>query len=288
MEPEMERIKDNIYVETEYLGCNPSFVVTSNGVVMIDAPGQRPFEALEWKREIAKRGEIVYILNTDHHIDHCIGNYFFEGESILHEGTWKRLCAPDRTDALKTFEKMIGPPAQFLVDILEQGLYTIKRPKITYRDRMTIYLGEEVFELIPMKGHTEFETVVYMPRTKVLFTGDNVCTCGIPNLSESCPLEWLEALKSMELLEVDILVPGHGKIGNRDSIREFRTGLESLMDRILEKRNRGMGREDVVREVSYPDYVHAEYPPAFSERFSNHIKNSVRRIYDALEQAGRK
>lgn len=47
----MERIKDNIYVETEFLGCNPSFVVTSNGIVMIDVPGLRPLEALKWKKE---------------------------------------------------------------------------------------------------------------------------------------------------------------------------------------------------------------------------------------------
>jgi len=48
----VEQIKGNIYVETEYLGWNPSFVVTSQGIVMIDAPGLRPLEALEWKKKI--------------------------------------------------------------------------------------------------------------------------------------------------------------------------------------------------------------------------------------------
>jgi cyclase len=280
----MEKVKDNIYVETEYLGCNPSFVVTSNGIVMIDVPGQKPFEALEWKKEMAKHGEGVYIINTDHHIDHCVGNYFFSGDIILHEGTMKKLEARDRIENCRDFEKMIGPPAAFLVEIMERGYYFIKKPKLTYRDRMTLYLGEESFELIPIRGHTEYETVVYMPRKKVLFTGDNVCTCGIPNMSESFPFEWLEALEAMEGMDIEVLVPGHGKIGDKNSIKQFHAELSGLVGRIKERMDKGLGREDVVKEVSYKDNVHVAYPPAFSERFSNHVKNSVRRIYDALAQ----
>jgi cyclase len=280
----MEKIKNNIYVETEYLGCNPSFAVTSDGIVMIDAPGQKPFEALEWKKEIAKHGDIVYIINTDHHIDHCVGNYFFSGDIIVHEETMKKLLAEDRMEGLKAFVKMIGPPSQFLMEIMEKGYYFIKKPKFTYRDKMNIYLGDEVFELIPMQGHTEYETIVYMPRKKVLFAGDNVCTSGIPNMSESRPMEWLEALKAMEKMDIEVLVPGHGKIGDMDSIKRFRLELTALVDRIKEKKDQGLRREDVVREVSYKDTVHAEYPPTFSERFSNHVKNSVGRIYDALAE----
>ena len=101
-------------------------------------------------------------------------------------------------------------------------------------------------------------------------------------MSESFHFEWLEALKAMEAMDVDVLVPGHGKLGDKDSIRQFRDELASLMARIKEKMNQGLGREDVVKEVTYKDNVHVAYPPAFSERFSNYVKNSVRRIYDAL------
>lgn len=278
----MEKIKDNIYVETEYLGCNPSFVVTSNGIVLIDVPGLKPLEALAWKKEIAKRGEIVYIINTDHHNDHCMGNYFFSGGIIVHEGTMKKLFAKDRIEDLKNVEKLFGPSSQFLVEILDQGLYHIEKPKFTYNDKMNIYLGEEIFELIHIQGHTEHETIVYMPRKKALFTGDNVCTCGIPNLGESCPFEWLEALRAMEEMDIEVLVPGHGEIGNKNSIQKFRSELVSLIDRVKEKMDKGLGKEEVVKEVSYIDNVHAGYPPAYSERKSNFIKNSVRRIYDAL------
>ena len=126
----MEKIKDNIYVETEYLGCNPSFVVTSNGVVMIDAPGQKPFEALEWKKEIAKHGDIVYIINTDHHIDHSVGNYFFSGDIIVHEGTMKKLLAEDRMEGLKTFIKMIRALLSILDGDYGEGILFHKKAQV--------------------------------------------------------------------------------------------------------------------------------------------------------------
>jgi len=273
----MEKIKDNIYVETEYLGCNPSFVVTSNGIVLIDVPGLKLFEVLEWKKKIEKYGEIAYIINTDHHSDHSAGNCFFNGDLIVHEGTMKKSFDKDRIEGVKKFLKLIDPQSEFLMEN-----YFVKKPKFTYDNKMNIYLGGEIFELIHISGHTQDETIVYMPLKKVLFSGDNVCTSGIPNLSESSPLEWLEAIKSMEEMDVEILVPGHGKIGNKDSIKQFHMELLSLLNRVKEKIDNGFSKEDIVREVKYEDTVHLKYPPGTSERFYQMMKMGIAKLYDAL------
>ena len=59
---------------------------------------------------------------------------------------------------------------------------------------MTIDLCGEIFQVTHIHGHTEDETIVYLPNRKVLFSGDNVCTLGIPTLRESYPFQWLEAI----------------------------------------------------------------------------------------------
>jgi len=123
---------------------------------------------------------------------------------------------------------------------------------------------------------------VYMPGKKVLFSGDNVCTIGIPNLSESFPLEWLKALDFVETLEIDVLVPGHGKIGNKDSTREFRSQFESLMGEVKEKIDQGWGRDRIVEEVRYEDNIHHGYPPSTMERFQQVMKQGIGRLHDAL------
>ena len=60
----IEKISQNVYAEIGVRGCNHSFVVTSEGVVMIDTP-QFPSDALKWDREIMKFGHVIYIINTE-------------------------------------------------------------------------------------------------------------------------------------------------------------------------------------------------------------------------------
>ena len=68
-------IDSNILVETEFLGSNNSIVCTPEGVVCIDSP-HRPSDAMAWRRVAEGCGEVLYLLNTDHHPDHTIGNYW--------------------------------------------------------------------------------------------------------------------------------------------------------------------------------------------------------------------
>ena len=272
----MERIKDTIYVETEFLGCNPSFIITLDGIVMIDAP-QKPQEAFKWKKEIQKFAAITYLINTDHHRDHAIGNYYFDVNVIMHEGTLKKLHRPDYIELCKNWVKLLDPQSDSLINH-----YFVKKPKFTFTNKMSINMGQDVFELIHVRSHTEDETLVYMPHKQILFTGDTVCTNGIPSLYESYPLDWLEALKFIEELNFDVLVPGHGKIGNKDSVREFRKELSALIDRAQEKISRGLSKEEIINEMSYEDIVHNKYPSACSAILEQNMKLSIGRLYDSL------
>jgi len=71
----MQRISDSVFVETGFRGCNVGFVVTKEGVVVIDTP-MVPREAIKWREEIARHGPIRYVINTEPHGDHFTGNFF--------------------------------------------------------------------------------------------------------------------------------------------------------------------------------------------------------------------
>jgi glyoxylase-like metal-dependent hydrolase (beta-lactamase superfamily II) len=275
----VEEIKENIFVETEFLGCNPSFVVTKEGVVMIDTP-QRPDEALRWKSEIQKFGNISCIINTDHHQDHALGNFYFEGDVITHEGTTKRLLAEGRADFCRQWIARIDPQFGPVVEN-----YSIRRPKFSYSERLSLCLGDDLFELIHVESHTQDETLVYMPREKVLFAGDTVCTKQIPSMHESYPLSWLKALDFVETLVFDVLVPGHGKIGDKESFREFRREFSEMINRAWEKIEKGCSREEIIRDMQYEDTVHRRYPPSFAEHFANNMRRNIGRLYDELINA---
>ena len=272
----MERIKGNIYAETKFLGCNPGFVVTGEGVVMIDTP-QRPDEASQWKEEMERHGKIIYLINTDHHQDHAIGNFFFPGDLITHEGTMNRLMAEGLAETCRQWVVRLDPKFAPRVEN-----YSIRKPRFTFTERMSLCLGDDLIELIHVESHTKDETLVYLPRKKVLFAGDTVCTKQIPSMRESFPLSWLKALELIETLDFDVLVPGHGEIGDKDSFREFRGDFSGLVERAREMIARGRSQEEIIRELKYEDTVHSQYPPPFAAHFAANMDKNIGRLYDEL------
>ncbi len=84
----MKRVTENVFVETGYRGCNPGFVKTSEGVVMIDTP-QIPRDALAYREIVQKQGKVIYLINTEPHGDHYTGNFFFDAVCVPIKGPEK-------------------------------------------------------------------------------------------------------------------------------------------------------------------------------------------------------
>ena len=73
----MEEVAQGVFAETNIFGCNPGFIVTRDGVVMVDTP-QKPTEWGGWKEALAAHGPVKWLINTEPHWDHTMGNSFFE------------------------------------------------------------------------------------------------------------------------------------------------------------------------------------------------------------------
>ena len=68
---DMQQVTDNVFTTTKVRGCNPSFVVTSDGVVVVDTP-QLPTKAVAMRALAEDHGPIRYVINTEHHVDHTL------------------------------------------------------------------------------------------------------------------------------------------------------------------------------------------------------------------------
>ena len=80
-------------------------------------------------------------------------------------------------------------------------------------------------------------------------------------------------------------IPGHGDMGNKDSVKAFREELSTLYGRVVEQIKKGVSREQIIRETRYPDTVHARYPSEFSNTFRSLMENSIGRLYDEWTKA---
>ena len=143
----MQQITDRVYVETEFGGCNTTFVTTSEGVVLIDTP-MIPAEAARWRDEMDKHGPLRYIIDCEPHPDHFGGNCFFDGIVVGHEGT-RASIAEQSVDALKGMITRSSPES---AEQLKN--FAFRLPTLTFTDQLTLHLGELSFQLVHLPGHT--------------------------------------------------------------------------------------------------------------------------------------
>lgn len=239
----MKKITDNVYVETGFQGSNNTFVVTAEGVVMVDTP-QMPSDAIKWRDEIAKHGKVRYLINSEPHGDHFSGNYFFEGTVVGHDGVRDAILGTP-ADQMKERMKEMAPDS---ASILEN--FTLRPPTITFSQEMTLYSGNHSFRLINLPGHSPYQIAVYIPEEKVVCTSDNVVYKTQPFLHQSLPYEWLESLKKIGELDADFLVPGHGEVCDRGYLPEMIRMIQAWIDAVKEALEKGISPEEMQEDTA--------------------------------------
>jgi len=271
----MQKIAKNVYAEVDFRGCNCGFVVTSDGVVMIDTP-QMPTDAVKWRDIIAKQGPVRYLINTEPHGDHFSGNFFFKGTVVAHEGTRQAIMS---ASAAQSKERMkTTSPADYAL----MKRFNYRPPTITFTTEMTIYVGDHTFKLFNIPGHTPYQIAVFIPEEKVVFTSDDVFCRVQPWLQQAVPFEWLESLKRLETLDAKVLVPGHGEICDPTYLPEMHHNIQVWIDTVADAINKGWSLEEAQGKISAP----VKYPMLPGSEAMEQMVNrmNVARLYEVLKK----
>jgi|SRR5579864_200907 len=163
----MKQVTANVFVETELRGSNHGLVLTSDGLVLIDT-AVKPSDAVRLKAEIARRGQLRYLVNTEPHGDHWTGNAFFDAPVIAHEGVRDRILSTDMAEHVARVASY-GPDEPTLLEGYRPNV-----PVITFRSTMTLHVGNHTFRMMHMPGHTPDQAAVIVEEEGVVFTSDNI------------------------------------------------------------------------------------------------------------------
>jgi cyclase len=243
----MEQITENVFIENGVRGCNHGFIVTSEGVVLIDAPLDLDY-AKAWAEEVAKWGEVRYIINTEHHLDHWLSNSLFDGEVISSEPTRDTMLTIDLTFIRNRIEVLYIDPVP-----IPEG-HQLRLPAITYAERMTLYLGGHTLELIHTPGHTTGQTTVYVPEEKVVFTGDNVFGKKRTAFHQAFLDKWLDSLKVLEKLDFRFVVPGHGEVCDKEYLNRQASIVRGLLETLKKPEAEGLSLDKATQRNIDPFY----------------------------------
>jgi len=258
-----------ITVHTTYFCGSVTAIRTTEGLVLIDTAkpdtAKRTLELLRtWDDS-----PIHTVIYTHGHIDHTSGIKGIDEEAdtrniprpriIAHRNVQRRMS---RYEASHGFNSIVQGQ-QFN----QPGyVYPIgqRQPDELYDDTLSLVIGGEQIELFHGRGETDDATFVWLPKRRVLASGDFVIwvfpNAGNPRKVQRYAAEWAVALRHMESLKPDILIPGHGPVVFGESraaqiLRDGAEALEWLTRSTLELLNKGATLDQVLSSVKVP----AEY-----------------------------
>ena len=195
--------------ENEALNANFGLVVTPQGAVLID-----PGASFQGARQIAEAAQKVtaqpirWVINTGGQDHRWLGNGYFQAqgaEIIAHANAQADMKARGpahlKANAPVLKDKMAGTeivlPTRWLQDA-----------------DTTLNLGGTTLQVVHRGGgHTPGDSMVWLPQSGVVFTGDVVYVDRILGLHlVSKTKTWVASFEALEALKPKIVVPGHGQV----------------------------------------------------------------------------
>ena len=203
------------------------------------------------------------------HVDHVFGVGPFDEEATEREWPRPRVVAHEHLP--RRFERYILTAGynqvinrrQFAVaNLIWPTEYRF--PDETYAVEHAMTVCDVAIELRHEKGETDDATVTWFPEQRVLCSGDlfiwNSPNAGNPQKVQRYPLEWAHALRRMDALNAEYLLPGHGLpifgvARIHQALSETAEYLESLVEQTLAMMNDGARLSDTISSVRAPMHL---------------------------------
>jgi cyclase len=254
----MQPVTSRVFTDTTQRGCNPSYVATDDGVVVIDTP-QLPTRAVAMRTEAESHGPIRYIVNTEHHVDHIFGNYYFKGAGLVvnHKGVYDNFMTvyPEldpfayAAEAIPTDD----PEGRTLFPDRDEYYADPNKGTVVFTGDLSLRVGHHTFHLIHTPGHTPGQLAVHVPEERTVFTGDTIFSGCQTWLMTSDVDQWLDALEVLRSLDVDHVVPGHGPVTDLAYVATQRSVLLEWKNAVAQAVAAGWTREETVERVTFAD-----------------------------------
>ena len=138
----------------------------------------------------------------------------------------RRLAAEQDAAAQATLRDELRQQEEYLAEIRSLELTL---PDLTFDKSLILHRPDrDVVLLFLGRGHTSGDVVAYLPKQRVVATGD-LLHGWMPFMGDSYPPEWVATLDALDKLDFDHIIGGHGGVKPRAHLRFFRNYLADLI-----------------------------------------------------------
>jgi glyoxylase-like metal-dependent hydrolase (beta-lactamase superfamily II) len=155
-----------------------------------------------------------------------------------------RNASPER---IKAAEDRLAADRNFLAQKL--ALHKTY-PTMTFSGFMSILMGGREIQLLHAQAITTGDTYLYLPKEKVLVTGDILLSPYPFAIGGTYPAEWLSTLEKFAALAPNVIIPGHGGVEtNTDFLRGNIALFQEVMQQVKADKAKGMTAEQTTEAL---------------------------------------
>jgi cyclase len=310
-----EKVADGVYYATGGSGSNNVVIVNDQDVLVVD-DGTTPAAARAFLADIKTitNKPVRTVVNTHFHYDHTDGNSVFgpEVQIIAHEYvrtaittfdvlnrepfiTSQKTAVPARIDSLTkqiAAEKDAAKRTALQKDLaaVQETLNQLKEikptpPNVTYSSKMVLHKGSREIQLLFLgRGHTGVDTVVFLPRERIVCTGD-LMESRLAYMGDAFFDEWVTTLGALKNLDFALVLPGHGApFSDKGLITAFQSYLSDITAKVAGLRAQGLTADQAASRVDLTS--HAKDFPQITVTGAD--QRGVRRINGWMDERGKK
>src|SRR5215467_10330863 len=104
-------------------------------------------------------------------------------------------------ERIKAAEERLAADKNFLAQ--KQALRKTY-PNVTFSDSMTVLLGGREIQLLHARAITPGDTYIFLPKEKILITGDILLSPYPFSIGGTYPAEWVQTLEKFAALQPDV------------------------------------------------------------------------------------
>ncbi len=262
---ELQKVADGVYAALARprtpINCNAAVIVYDEGVLVVDTHS-RPSSARALIQQIKSVTDkpVRYAVNSHFHWDHAQGNHAYpvafpkqvaivaseatrenlknlgmqrvkdqiDNGPRLIEDVKRRLAAAQEATAQAALKEELRQQEEYLAEVRSLELTL---PDLTFDKSLILHRSDrDVVLLFLGRGHTSGDVVAYLPKQRVVATGD-LLHGWMPFMGDSYPPEWVATLDALDKLDFDHIIGGHGGVKPKAHLRFFRNYLADLIDR---------------------------------------------------------
>jgi glyoxylase-like metal-dependent hydrolase (beta-lactamase superfamily II) len=274
-----EELAKGVYAYTTEGDPNTGVIIGDKSVMVIDARAT-PVLAEEFIAEIRNVTDlpIEHLILTHYHAVRVLGASAYNARYIIGHKNMRQLVLER---GQQDWESETGRfPRLFRSAETIPGL---TMPNVTFDTSLTYYLGDKEVQLLYLgKGHTSGDAAVFLPKERILFSGDLVEAGAAPYAGDAYIEEWLTTLERVRALNASALVPGRGDAVRGKAVDEAISSTKAFLKTLYDSVFEAVRKEASLKQAY--DAAYAALKPQFGSWaiFEHCMPFDVSRVYDEI------